>query len=97
MPYLNVKPFSTLICACALAMLQACSNAPTVVYKDRIVRVPQPVSAPIEPRLVTDTEPRYEPPRSGPLPLKAVLDRLAATEDALHQCRSQLTELRNVE
>jgi len=96
MKFLHAKSFSRLICLCALVTLQACGNAPRVVYKDRVVEVAVPVQTPIDPRLVLDCEPRFDPPQTGPLKVSAALDRLAAVEDALEMCRMQLEALRNL-
>lgn len=96
MKFLPAKSFFRLICLCALVTLQACASEPRVLYKDRVVEVPLPVRTPIDPRLVADCEPRSDPPQTGPLPVRAALDRLAAVEDALEVCRLQLEALRKL-
>lgn len=90
------KLCSVAILVFALGTLLGCATEPPVVYKDRVVEVPLPVRTPIDPRLTVDCEPRYDPPMSGPLPVDAALERLAAVEDALEMCRMQLEALRNL-
>lgn len=92
----HVKSFFTLISLLALATLTGCASEPPVVYRDRLVEVPLPVRAKIDPQLVADCEPRYDPPQAGPLPVDSALQRLAAVEDALEMCRQQLEALRQV-
>jgi hypothetical protein len=96
MNFPHAKSFFKLICLCALVTLQACASEPRVLYKDRVVEVPLPVRTPLDPRLTVDCEPRNDPPMTGALPVSAVLDRLAAVEDALEVCRLQLEALRNL-
>lgn len=80
----------------ATTFLAGCASQPTILYKDRIVEVPLPVRAPIDPRLVTDCEPRYDLPPSGSLLVGDALKRLAAVEEALTLCRSRLEQLRKL-
>ena len=68
-----------------------------MVYRDRTIEVPVPVVRPLPARLTADCEPRVRVPADGPLTVAAVLDRLAATEDALAVCRNQLGELRGAQ
>lgn len=80
--------------ACALLTLTACESG-QVVYRDRLVEVPVPVQAPLDPRLTADCPPDTELPLTGPLPLADALQRAEAVEDALADCRARLEEIRN--
>ncbi len=62
----------------------------------RTIEVPVPVRVPVDARLTVDCVPRYNVPAAGQLPVQAAMDRLAAVEDALAQCRAQLEALRGV-
>jgi len=53
-----------------------------------------PVVQKVDDRLTADCEPRTDVPYAGALTVKDVLDRLAATEDALATCRNQVAEIR---
>jgi hypothetical protein len=81
--------------ACALLMLNACGTPPRVV--DRVVKVPVPVRAPLDPRLTADCPPDVEVPLTGPLPVAAALRREDAVEAALTRCRAQLEQLRSLD
>lgn len=87
------RPISLL---CALLALTACGSE-RVVYRDRVVEVPQPVPAKLDPALTADCPPRGELPATGRLPVGSVLDRTAAVEDALALCREQLKEIRSTQ
>jgi hypothetical protein len=85
--------YLSLLLVCALAISMGCSSAPTtVVYKDRVVKVPQPIRAPVDYRLTQDCPPRFD------LPLSPTVEdswkRLGAVEEALILCRKQLKEIR---
>lgn len=77
-------------------MLTACGTAP-IVYRDRLVEVPVAVRAPLDARLTADCPPQEPLPQSGPLPVAKALERLAAVEEALIQCRTQLDEIRKIQ
>jgi hypothetical protein len=61
------------------------------------VRVPVPVREPLDPRLTADCPPRARIPAEGPVIVDDALKRLAAVEEALIQCRSQLEQLRGIQ
>jgi hypothetical protein len=81
---------------CVLATLAACGT-PQVVYRDREVKVPIPTRVPLDPRLTGDCPPATELPADGPLPVADALRRAEAVEDALRQCRGQLSEIRSLQ
>lgn len=95
MLFQNVKSSSLPTLLCVLATLAGCGSAPPV-FRDRVIKIPVPVRAELDPRLTADCEPRSDVPSSGPLPISAVLDRLASVEEALAQCRNQLSEIRGL-
>lgn len=80
---------------CALLALAGCGTQQPV-YRDREVKVPVPVHAKLDPRLIADCPPDAAVPADGPLPVRAALDRGEAVEAALAQCRGQLAELRKI-
>ncbi len=80
---------------CALAILTACAPAP-VVYRDRLVEVPVAVRAPLDAALTADCVPKADVPAEGAVTVDDALDRLAAVEEALIQCRAQLGEIRKI-
>lgn len=81
---------------CALLALPGCATE-RVVYRDRVVEVPLPVPAKLDPMLTADCAPETVLPPSGSLPVSDALDRLAAVEDALALCRKQLAEIRSTQ
>lgn len=66
------------------------------MFKDRVIKIPVPVRAELDPRLTADCPPRFDVPTSGRLTVLSALDRLAAVEEALAQCRNQLSEIRDL-
>lgn len=92
MKFPRALPCWVLLLLSAPAILTACTSAP-VVYKDRVVTVPQPIRTPVDPRLTEDCSPRFD------LPSKPTVEdswkRLAAVEESLTQCRKQLSEIRD--
>lgn len=95
MRFPSAKQFSTFSLTCALAMLVACANEPPV-FKDRVVKVPVPVRAEIDPRLTEDCEPAADVPLTGVVTVLDALNRLAAVEIALAKCRHQLAQIREI-
>lgn len=89
------RPWTSIWAACALLTLQGCASE-RIVYRDRLVEVPIPVRAPVEPALTADTPPAFDVPADGPLPFSVVLRRLSAVEDALLTCRSRLQAIREL-
>lgn len=92
MPSLRVRLCLVLIWACVLVLLSRCASAPTVVYKDRVVTVPQPILVQPDPRLTADCPPQVSLPASPKV--RNMRDRLGAVETALADCRNRMKELR---
>ena len=67
------------------------------MYRDRVVEVPLPVPAKLDPKLTADCAPEATLSPRGSLPVSHALDRLAAVEDALALCRKQLAEIRSTQ
>ena len=88
----RVLLYSILLLLCALVFSMGCSSGPTVVYKDRVVKVPQPVRAPVDYRLTEDCPPRFDLPQNPTV--EDSWKRLGAVEEALTLCRKQLSEIR---
>ena len=79
----------------ALLSLQGCASAPEPKFIE--VEVPVPVRAPLDPRLLADCNPTVPLPETGPLTVGHALDRLAAVENAIFLCRTQLEKLRQLD
>lgn len=95
MRYPTARPFWRLtLPLCALLTLNACGTQPRIV--DRVVKVPVPVRAPLDPRLTADCPPDADAPPTGPLPVAEVLRRLDSVEAALAACRARLEQLRTL-